>query len=276
MAAAAGAAAPAQGPLPEPTEKYPLHHALAQGQTAEAVVSLIFVEPGSPSEVDNNGFLPLHYACARKVCTLPFAQPALSYTPAPGDEEIDSASSGNKSAAVTGPRTGLAGRRCSGAGPPVCVSFGRSSEDQGRKTSSSLGLRVWSLRNDRTSADNRSSSGGAFPSFGVSGEALSSSTVLLRSSRRQVSAQPLSVSPQLVQASSPDRLGRLPLHCAVSGSAPESVVRHLLKLHAAAASIDDGSGRLPLHHAAGRSPPQSLALLSTLIEAHPEVNPPAL
>lgn len=73
------------------------------------------------------------------------------------------------------------------------------------------------------------------------------------------------------QVSSPDRLGRLPLHCAAGGSASEEVIAHLLSVHEAAASIDDGSGRLPLHHAAGRPPPQSLALLDKLIKAFPEV-----
>lgn len=50
------------------------------------------------------------------------------------------------------------------------------------------------------------------------------------------------------------------------------MVAHLLAVHKPAASIDDGSGRLPIHHAAGRkASPQNLSLLSTLIEAYPEV-----
>ena len=73
------------------------------------------------------------------------------------------------------------------------------------------------------------------------------------------------------QASSPDRLGRVPLHCAAATSAaPDALLAALLVAAPSCAALEDGSGRLPLHCAAGRHA-CSAATLRLLLSAHPAV-----
>jgi ankyrin repeat protein len=70
-------------------------------------------------------------------------------------------------------------------------------------------------------------------------------------------------------ATSPDRLGRLPLHAAAGGGAPLGAVRALLAAHRRGSAELDGAGRTPAHAAAAAGA-ASYDTLALLLDVYPQ------